>query len=207
MAISNLRLAGAILIAAAGAVGQANASVIPYPNIGTENPTLYSFTAAASGDVVAYFFHQDAAYTNEISLLVNGVPTGIQGLNNHASAYGAVLNLGSVMAGDTLVYQLLNIAPGNVGPWYSDKVLNSDGFNHIYSTAFSGDAFIPAGTYIGFEDLQGGGDRDYNDEEFVITFVPGRIPDLDSVPEPSTLALFGMALLSLAGLGVMRRRA
>jgi hypothetical protein len=153
MGTSRLKLAGGIAIAAMIAMGQAHAGVIPYPNIGTENPILYSFTAASTGDVIGYFFHQDAGYTNEITMLVNGVPTGNQGLNNHTSVHGDMLDLGAVTVGDSVVFELVNIAPGGVGPWYSDKSRNTDAFNHIYSTDFAGDLLIPAGIYIGFEDL------------------------------------------------------
>ena len=66
-----------------------NAGPIPYPDAGTENPVLYSFTAAATGDITAYFYGSTAAYVKQLTMLVNGVPTGIQGLNSHTSAHGA----------------------------------------------------------------------------------------------------------------------
>lgn len=60
-------------------------------------------------------------------------------------------------AGDVLTFRLNVVTTGEV--LYSDKVLNTDGINHVYSAVFSGDAAhgIPAGTYVGFEDLRGGG--------------------------------------------------
>jgi hypothetical protein len=171
----------------------ANASLIPYPTAGVENPVVYTFTAAATGDVTAYFYGSTAAYTNSLSMLVNGVDTGVTGLNNHTSAYGLALVLGTVNAGDVLVFRLNNISPGGIGPWYSDPTLNSDGLNHVYSTDFGGDSFIPAGTFVSFEDLPNGGDFNYNDEDFVFTNVA------TSVPEPTTLFLmalgFGMLIL------------
>ena len=193
-----VRLLSALLLIAAGPV-VVHAGPIPYANTGVENPVLYSFTATATGPVTAYFYGSTAAYTNELTMLVNGVGTGLQGLNTQTSLHGDAFVLGSVNAGDAIVFEMINILPGGVGPWYSDKSLNSDGVNHVYSTDFGGDALIPAGPYVAFEDLQGGGDRNYNDETFVFTNVSAS----NNVPEPGSVALVGIAL---AGLAVSRRR-
>lgn len=188
------------LVAALGALalaGAANAGTIPYPNPGVANPVDYTFTAASTGDITAYFYGSTAAYTNDLTMLVNGVATGIEGLNNHTSPYGLALDFGAVNAGDTLVFELNNISPGGIGPWYSDKSLNSDGVNHVYSTDFAGDGFIPAGTFVSFEDLPNGGDLNYNDEDFVFTNVA------TSVPEPTSLLLLA---IGIGGLLLARRK-
>src|SRR5689334_12353508 len=70
------------------------ADPIPYPNSGTPNPVTYTFTAAANGNITAYFAGSTASYDNELGLLRNGVSTGIIGLDNHTSAIGQSLNLG-----------------------------------------------------------------------------------------------------------------
>lgn len=178
----------------------AHAGPIPYANVGVENATLYTFTAASTGSIGAYFFSGGgAAYTNELTMLVNGVASGIQGLNNHTSAYGAFLNLGSVSAGDVIVFKMVNLSPGTVGPWFSDESMNSDGVNHVYSTDYTGDITVPAGTYVAFEDLNGGGDFNYNDLSFVFT----NVRTSTNVPEPTTPALLLAAGLAAAAL---RRR-
>lgn len=189
----NSLLAGALAISA----WSAQAGPIPYPNPGVLNPVNYAFTAASTGDVVAYFWGSTASYTSTLSLLVNGVDTGIVGLNNHTSAYGDALNFGTVNAGDSLVFRLNVLTTGDA--WYSDIGLNYDGVNHVYSTNFGGDALIPAGTFVAFEDLPFGGDFNYNDEDFVFT----NILDIGQVPEPFSALLVGGAL---AGMFVVRRR-
>jgi len=171
---------------------------LPYDQPGVENTTQYEFIAASTGDVTAYFAGSDAGYTNVLTLLVNGVETGIIGLNNQTSVYGQVLNFGAVDAGDRLVFKLINTNPGNIGPFYSDRSLNEGGFNHIFSSQYDGDALIPKGIFVGFEDLPRGGDFDYNDERFVFV----NVADVTDVPEPASIALL---MAGVAGIAASRR--
>lgn len=183
---------------ALGFAAPAMAAPLPYDQPGVENTVQYQFIAASTGEVSAYFAGSDAGYTNEITLLVNGVETGIRGLNNHSSVYGQVLNFGSVQAGDSLVFKLINLNPGNIGPFYSDRSMNEGGYNHIFSSQYGGDALIPKGIFVGFEDLPRGGDFDYNDERFVFV----NVADVTDVPEPASIALL---LAGVAGLAASRK--
>ena len=192
--VATLSMTAALFAAAA-----AQAAPIPYATPGIENKTTYTFKATADGDLIAYFAGSTAGYTNEIGLLVNGVDTGIYGLNNQSSSYGDALNFGAVKKGDSLVFILKVIEPSDVGPWYSQQNLNSDGANHVYSSAFVADALVPAGTYVGFEDLPSwGSDFNYHDENFVFTNISA------TVPEPATLATLAMGL---GLMGTLRRKA
>ncbi|WP_199556259.1 PEPxxWA-CTERM sorting domain-containing protein [Sandaracinobacteroides hominis] len=187
---------------ALGVTSAAQAVTPTYPTPGTANVLDYSFTAAATGDIVAYFVGHTAGYTNLLGMSVNGVDTGIWGLNNQTTAPGTSLNFGPVNAGDTLVFKI-NVT--NTGEYfYSQRSLNGDGITHIFSAAYAGGDFgIPAGTYVGFEDLNGGGDLDYDDLRFVFTNVKGV--EIGGVPEPTTWAML-IAGFGLVGAAARRRK-
>jgi hypothetical protein len=183
-------------------LSNANADSIPYANVGHENADIYSFSALETGEVDAYFYGSTAGYTNTISMLVNGqvTPETAAGvLNNHSSSIGQFVNLGSVTAGDVITFRLNVLSTGDT--FYSNKSMNFDGVNHVYATSFSGDvgAKIPAGTYLAFEDLRGGGDLNYHDENFVFTNIAA------AVPEPESFAMM-MAGLGLLGFVARRRK-
>ena len=77
----------ALLLCGSGT--SARADVIPYATPGVINPASYTFTATATGNITAYFAGASAANTSELGMLVNGVSTGLFGLNNQTSAIGS----------------------------------------------------------------------------------------------------------------------
>lgn len=171
-----------------------HAGTIPYPDVGNVAPEN-EFFAAETGSISAFFYGTSAGHKSRIGLWADGSQVGDYGLLNHSSTYGQPHVFGDVVAGAKLVFELQVLTSG--GSWYSFTSDNSDGKNHTYATDFGGDAWIPAGTYVAFEDLPDLGDIDYNDHQFVFTNVT------TDVPEPFSLVLFG---LGLAALGFARKR-
>jgi PEP-CTERM motif len=172
-----------VLVLVVGVSGTLKADTIPYDGIGSQAPS-FTFTALNSGLVTAYFYNSDAGYTSVIGMSVKGGVVGPLGLNNQTSVHGQSFDLGNVNAGDVITFSLFVYDLNHA--WSSDVAQNADGLNHVFATNFSGDSMIPVGTYLGFEDLYGGGDLDYNDHQFVVTNVAAT-----AVPEPATLSLLG----------------
>jgi hypothetical protein len=176
-----------------------------YPTPGVVNPADYAFTAAADGTIVAYFGGATAGFTNVLGLIVNGVDVGVTGLNNQTSQVGDSFDFGgfTVNAGDSLIFYIDVINTGE--RFFSRRILNPDGITHIFSAPYAGGLVgpggtIPAGIYVGFEDILGGGDLDYDDLKFVFTNVGGGV-----VPEPATWAML-IAGFGLVGLAARRRK-
>ena len=186
-----------LLLLFSGGYQLAQANSLVYSPIGTPNPVDYTFTATSTGSVTAYFYSESAGDTDVLIIEDTTLGTSVEGLVNQTSSVGESISL-AVNAGNTLVFELDNESTGTI--LSSDASLNADGDNHIYSVPYtysSSDPSIPSGTFGAFEDLLAsqGSDFDYNDEDFVFTNV-----SVSTAPEPTTMALFGVALVGLAGL-------
>jgi PEP-CTERM motif len=173
------------------------AGVIPYPNPGTIAPTN-SFTAVATGNITGYFYGFSAGHTDYVGMLDVTTST-FSGwfFNNQTTVPGTSADFGPVAAGDVLVFRLWDVTSGL--QYASDPSMSYDGINHAYATDFAGGGGIPAGIFVGMEDLPlGQSDLDYNDDQFVFVNIG------TSTPEPGTLLLAGSGMLGL--LGFARRK-
>ena len=99
------------------------ASLIPYPSAGTPNADNYTFTATDTGNISLLSLARMQVTPTLFVLLVNGIPTGIIGLNNHTSNIGDRVVFGSVNAGDTLTFLLIDANTSST--WYSNRDLNT----------------------------------------------------------------------------------
>ncbi len=85
------------------------------------------------------------------------------------------------------------------GIWSLNDKLNPDGLQHAMAYYYN-DLLV-----IGFEDLWGGGDKDYNDTVFVIDVGKDNaraLAGIQSVPEPTT----GAAILGVGVVGLLKSR-
>lgn len=113
---------------------------------------------------------------------------------------GDFVDLGSYSAGQQLDFFLIaNGANGGRTTYGSDASENPDGIQHTIAFSYA----VEDSPYlvIGFEDLFGGGDEDFNDLMFVVDIGVDNVGKLVSAPEPGTCFAVGVA-----GFAVWRRR-
>lgn len=149
--------------------------------------TAPSFRLLATGaPVTARFAGSDAAFDSELHL-ASPVEQGPL-FHNRTTVPGHLASLGPFPSGTELIFRL-HVITTNEDFFTGPGARNPDGVPHARATIWT--SLDPQGVLVGFEDLFGGGDNDFNDFEFVLTGV--RLEEAAPVPEPATL------LLALAG--------
>ena len=160
----------------------------------------------ATGDEVwVKFISYDAGYRNDLYFFayVGQSTTNAQYLfTNKTAIPGAQTQvLGSFPLGQEIVFGIYvyDQALGRYYTYYSGAPSNNpDGVRHVRLWKIADGRY---GIKVGFEDLYGGGDRDYNDLVFEVSGVSHMV-----TPEPITIALLGSGLIGLGGAGFVRRR-
>lgn len=148
-------------------------------------PIIGAQLFATGGNVTITVEPATAGFTSELWLYEPGADVFIA-LNHDV---GTVVNLGPFVAGTELIFGIFVRNTGDtfyMGPGSR----NPDGLAHA-----AVDALSPTEAIVGFEDILGGGDLDYDDNVF--RFVGVR-PTQNEVPEPGSLLLIGGALAAFA---------
>ena len=172
---------------------------------------------ATDTSVRVYFVGEGAGYHNTLGFNTGGTPkengqlifpdassklSYLSYLNarNGTRSYsmpvlpGDFVDVGTFEAGTQLdFFVIANGARGGRHTYSTRTELNPDGIDHVVALA------VPDSPYlvIGFEDLYGGGDRDFNDVVFTVDVGRQTVRKLSGAPEPGTSAL----LLAVGGVG------
>jgi hypothetical protein len=180
---------------------------------------------ATDSTVRVYFVGEGAGYHNTLGINTSGVgtssgnprllfpdasssasyldPSGNPTRTSSAPLLaGDFVDLGTQSAGTQLDFFLIaNGAYGGQNVYNStNALLNPDRLNHVVALARPDSPFL----LIGFEDLYGGGDLDFNDVVIAVEIGTVNVQAMISAPEPASLALFG-SFLAVAGYAGYRR--
>ena len=188
-------------------------------NLATLSTGASRLTLSADVSARVYFLGEGAAYQNTLGFSTTGgsplspgaalifpnasnpMALGGSGSPIRTSSDpllpGDFVNLGNFTTGTSLDFFLIAYGASGGKDYYSTNLsVNQDGIIHAVTLAPNGSAYL----VVSFEDMKGGGDRDFNDVYFAVELTPTHI----GAPEPALAT--GSLITCLALLGFSRRR-
>jgi hypothetical protein len=181
-------------------------------------------TLAAKTDVQAIFISEGAGYHNTLGFNTTGTgvkegnpkiifpdasstvgygATGVAGKRTPSEPLlpGDYVNLGTYAKGTKLDFFLIADGASGGKTVYNSNGQNPDGINHVgmfTPSIFALPELNSPYIFVSFEDLYGGGDKDYNDVVFAFNVGKETVHTLLATPEPSMyLTLGGFLALGL----------
>jgi hypothetical protein len=152
-----------------------------------------SLFALKDGDIQLTFLSSSAGFSDDLFLA--GTSNNI--FNNHLATAGQVFTLSNIKAGAEIVFGLF-VNDTNSIFFSGNSKRNDDGVNHAkFSTLENNNV------EVSFEDLYGGGDKDYNDLIFSVSNV--KIGGSSTLPVPESNSLL-MIILGLLLIGFSKFR-
>lgn len=156
-------------------------------------PLSNKLLVASAGEVILTFLSKTAFYSSDLYLQESEEAI----LNNKTAISGSQFSLGTFEAGSELSFSLF---VKNTGMAYYTGVVsqNPDGFLHA-----AYDVTSKQSLNVGFEDMFGGGDKDYDDLVFSLSNV---MVSTTPVPEPEVNAMLLIGSLMLGAVSMKRRK-